>query len=83
MGRIKQVRKITAALAERITEVLQQNEENRKECKVLAWKTQSDPIYYSVWHLCDVPENSEILGFYFDKQSVMHIERIPTAFLVW
>jgi nitrate/nitrite transporter NarK len=82
MGRIKQVRKITAEMAERISEVLMQPENERKECKVLAWKTQMDFICYKVWFLCDVLERQEILGFYFDRQGIMHIEKIPTALLI-
>lgn len=82
MGRIKQVRKITEEMAERIAQVMMQHEGNRKEYRVVAWKTKCDCIAYSVWYLCDVPDKNEILGFYFDKESTMHIERIPAALLI-
>jgi hypothetical protein len=83
MGRIKQVRKITEEMAERIAQVMMQHEGNRKEYRVGAWRTKYDYVCYSVWHLCDVPEKNEMLGFYFDRQGIMHIERIPTALIVW
>lgn len=82
MGRIKQVRKITAEIAERIAEVMYQPEGCRKEIVVAAWKTKKDFINYKVWYLCDVPDKSEILGFYFDRENVLHIERIPEALIV-